>query len=48
MYSVLKGEELDEGAEERNPGEIQWKKREPLLVVYNEKVPIEFFVYNYR
>ncbi len=43
MYSVLKGEELDEGAEERNPGEIQWEKREPLLVVYNEKVPIEFF-----
>ncbi len=43
MYSILKGEELDEGAEEQNPSEIQWEKREPLPVVYNERVPIEFF-----
>lgn len=43
MYSILKGEELDEGAEEQNPGEIQLEKREPLPVVYNEKVPMEFF-----
>lgn len=43
MYSILKGEELDEDAEECNPGEIKWEKREPLPVIYNEKVPIEFF-----
>ncbi len=43
LYSILKGEELDEKAEETNPGEIQWGKREPMPVVYNEKIPIEFF-----
>lgn len=43
LYSILKEEELDEGAEEINPGEVQWGKREPVPVVYNEKVPIEFF-----
>ncbi len=43
LYSILKGEELNESAEETNPGEIQWGKREPLPVVYNEKVPLEFF-----
>ncbi|WP_010244352.1 type I restriction endonuclease subunit R [Acetivibrio cellulolyticus] len=43
MYSILKGEELEEDAEECNPGEIKWEKREPLPVIYNEKVPIEFF-----
>ncbi|MFA6411826.1 MAG: type I restriction-modification enzyme R subunit C-terminal domain-containing protein [Syntrophales bacterium] len=43
LYSILKGEELDDQAEEVNPGEIQWGKREPLPVVYNGKLPIEFF-----
>ena len=43
LYSILKEEELDERAEETNPGETQWGKREPVPVVYNEKVPIEFF-----
>jgi type I restriction enzyme R subunit len=43
FYSILKGEELDESAEETNPGEIKWEKREAIPVVYNEKVPIEFF-----
>ncbi len=43
LYSILKGEELEESAEETNPGEIEWGKREPLPVVYNEKIPIEFF-----
>ncbi|SFF49735.1 type I restriction enzyme, R subunit [Paenibacillus algorifonticola] len=45
FYSILKGEELDESAEETNPGEnnSMWNKREPLPVVYNELVPIEFF-----
>lgn len=43
LYSILKGEELDDKAEETNPGEIRWGKRDPLPVVYNEKIPIEFF-----
>ncbi|MFA5195466.1 MAG: DEAD/DEAH box helicase family protein [Bacteroidales bacterium] len=43
LYSILKEEELDESAEETNPGEIQWGKREPVPVAYNEKVPLEFF-----
>ncbi|WP_255156486.1 DEAD/DEAH box helicase family protein [Ferruginibacter sp. HRS2-29] len=42
MYSILKGSELDESAEELNPNEI-WQPKEPLPVVYNEKVPPEFF-----
>ncbi len=41
MYSILKGTELDESAEETNPNEFH--QREPSPVVYNEKVPIEFF-----
>jgi type I restriction enzyme R subunit len=45
FYSILKGEELDESAEQSHPGESDsaWNKREPLPVVYNERVPIEFF-----
>jgi type I restriction enzyme R subunit len=43
IYSILKGEELDEAAEETNPAEIQWKRQDPMPVVYNEKLPIEFF-----
>lgn len=43
LYSILKGEELSETDEETNPGEVEWRRREPLPVVYNEKLPIEFF-----
>lgn len=42
MYSILKGQELDESAEEQNPNE-RFQPKEPLPVVYSEKVPIEFF-----
>jgi type I restriction enzyme, R subunit len=42
MYSILKGTELDESAEEENPNEYATRK-EPLPVIYSEKVPIEFF-----
>ncbi len=42
LYSILKGEELPEDAEERNPNE-GWVPKEPVPVVYNEKIPIEFF-----
>lgn len=44
FYSILKDEELDESAEEINPNESRaWEKREPVPVVYNPKIPIEFF-----
>ncbi len=42
MYSILKGTEIDESAEEQNPNERSQPK-EPLPVVYSEKVPQEFF-----
>jgi type I restriction enzyme R subunit len=42
LYSILKGQELDDAAEEINPNE--WAQpKEPLPVVYNEKAPPEFF-----
>lgn len=44
LYSILKGEELDETAEEENPNEKSWNwKKDPVLVEYNEKKPIEQF-----
>lgn len=46
LYSILKGTELDETAEEENPNESRWLSgapKEPMPVVYNEKLPIEFF-----
>jgi type I restriction enzyme R subunit len=43
LYSILKGEELDEKIEEENPAERSWKPKEPFPVVYNEKVPVEEF-----
>jgi type I restriction enzyme R subunit len=43
LYSILKEEELDEKAEEINPGEIRWERRQPVPVGYNSKLPPEFF-----
>ncbi len=43
MYSLLKDEPLDEAAEEANPAEVLVKRRQPLPVVYNQKIPPEFF-----
>ena len=45
LYSILKGTELDESAEEENPNEQRAYAKEPLPVVYSEKLPIEFFDY---
>lgn len=42
LYSILKGEELDEAAEETNPAECVGPKN-PVPVAYNSKIPIEFF-----
>ena len=43
MYSLLKDEPLDEAAEEANPAELLVRPREQLPVVYNTKIPPEFF-----
>lgn len=44
MYSILKGEELDEGAEEVPFSEyVTAESKAPKEVVYNEKYPPEFF-----
>ena len=42
MYSLLKGEEMDEAAEEINPAELT-QPRQRIPVVYNDKIPPEFF-----
>lgn len=43
MYATLKGEPLDEAAEEENPAEQTFRRKEPLPVVYNPKLPPEYF-----
>ncbi|CAM3854728.1 type I restriction endonuclease subunit R [Aquirufa aurantiipilula] len=45
LYSILKGVELDESAEQDNPNEQKSFAKEALPVVYSEKLPIEFFDY---
>lgn len=42
LYAVLKGQDLDESAEEDNPHE-KWQPKEVPPVEYNEKLPVEFF-----
>ena len=42
MYSLLKDRELDEAAEEGNPAE-RVQPKQPMPVVYNAKIPPEFF-----
>ncbi len=42
MYSLLKGEGIDEAAEEINPAELT-QPSQPVPVVYNDKIPPEFF-----
>ncbi|MCX7649519.1 MAG: DEAD/DEAH box helicase family protein, partial [Flavobacteriales bacterium] len=44
LYAVLKGQDLDESAEEENPHE-RWQPKEVPPVEYNEKLPIEFFAF---
>jgi type I restriction enzyme R subunit len=45
LYSILKGEVLEESAELENPNESswQWQKKEPMPVEYTVKNPIEQF-----
>ncbi|TSA21056.1 DEAD/DEAH box helicase [bacterium] len=43
LYSILQDKELEESAEEVNPAEKKWQPTAPMPVVYNAKLPIEFF-----
>ena len=42
VYSLLKGQEMDESAEDINPAELVQPKQ-PMPVVYNDRIPPEFF-----
>ena len=42
LYAVLKGQELEETAEEENPNE-RWQPKEVPPIEYNERLPIEYF-----
>ncbi len=43
LYAILKGDPLDEAAEMENPAEHRITRKEPLPVVYNPQLPIEYF-----
>jgi type I restriction enzyme R subunit len=43
MYSILKGEDLDEGLEEQPLYEQKTLSKQPLPVCYNAEIPPEFF-----
>jgi type I restriction enzyme, R subunit len=43
MYSILKGENLDESVEQESPYEIRWQNENPKDVCYNKQYPPEFF-----
>ena len=43
LYSILKGTELDEKAEEENPNEWKYQPKEIPPIEYDAKLPIEFF-----
>jgi type I restriction enzyme R subunit len=43
LYSILKGTELEEAAEEENPNERRYQPKEIPPVEYDPEMPIEFF-----
>lgn len=43
LYSILKGTELEENAEEVNPNEWKYQPREIPPLVYDPRLPVEFF-----
>ncbi|MFZ4543413.1 MAG: DEAD/DEAH box helicase family protein, partial [Saprospiraceae bacterium] len=43
LYSILKGTDIDETAEEENPNERNWQPKEIPPIEYDPKMPIEFF-----
>ncbi len=43
LYATLKSEDLPEGAEDENPEAQSWQRKDPMPVVYNAKLPPEYF-----
>jgi type I restriction enzyme, R subunit len=43
LYSILKGTELEEEAEQENPNELKWQPKEIPPVEYDPRMPVEFF-----
>jgi type I restriction enzyme R subunit len=43
LYSILKDEPLDDAVEQLSPAEQLTRPKTPMPVVYNERLPIEFF-----
>jgi type I restriction enzyme R subunit len=43
LYSILKGDELDEKLEEQNPNETSWQPKKIPPLEYDPKILIEFF-----
>ncbi len=43
LYATLKGEDLPEGTEDEHPEVQIWRRKTPLPVVYNAKLPPEHF-----
>jgi type I restriction enzyme R subunit len=43
LYSILKGTELEEQAEEENPNEQKYQPKEIPPIEYDAKLPVEFF-----
>jgi type I restriction enzyme R subunit len=43
LYAILKGNELDEEAEQQNPNETNWNQRQAPPITYNPRLPVEFF-----
>jgi len=43
LYALLKGQDLEESAEEENPNERSWQPREVPPLEYNKNLPIEYF-----
>jgi type I restriction enzyme R subunit len=43
LYAVLKGQDLEESAEEENPNERNWQQRQVPPIEYNEKLPLDYF-----
>ena len=43
MYALLKDQDMDAAAEERNPAELMVQPKQPKPVVYNPRIPPEFF-----
>lgn len=43
LYAVLKGQDLEESAEEENPNEKDWRPKQVPSIEYNERLPLDYF-----